>query len=119
MRENSWLILSIPILMLTGCNATSTESMVYLGQNFLLEEAQYRNILETEMTIEAVTIIDGLDGSHEPGAGSVYLSVDNGIEENIEVYLETGSWKTLGEYEIHLIEVTSDGEGLKASLLVR
>lgn len=107
------------LLVFLSCGGGSGADIAALDQPFLLAEGQGRRILDTELYIRAVSVIDGLDGSHRQGEGSVGLLVDHGIEEDIEVYLETGGVKTLGRYEVHFLEVISVEGDPSARLLVR
>jgi hypothetical protein len=114
------LFCSISLLLVSSCGESVSGDVVNLDQAFLLAAGQRVKVLDTDLTIEAISVIDGLDGSMEIGAGSADLLVDHGIEKDIEVYLETGGWKTLGEFELHFTEVEVDPEGVaRARLLVR
>ena len=119
MNNKRWLVVSVMILSVLNCSQSLSEHQANIGEEFLLTEHQQIRINETDLTIEAVQIIDGLDGSQEIGVGSVYLSVTGGDEQDIEIYLETGNCKMVGEHEILYIEVSSDQDGLKARLVVR
>ncbi len=114
------IMLSAAVMMLVSCGGSVSGNIVNLDQPFLLCSGERVKVLDADLEVEATSVIDGLDGSMEMGVGSVYLLVDHGTEKDIEVYLETGGCKTLGEYELHFIEVTTDAEGITgARLLVR
>jgi hypothetical protein len=114
------VMLSAAAMMLVSCGGPVSGNIVNLDQPFLLCSGESVKVLDADLEVEATSVIDGLDGSMEIGVGSVYLLVDHGTEKDIEVYLETGGWKTLGEYELHFIEVTNNEEGItSARLLVR
>lgn len=112
------LFCAVSIMALCSCGQSVSGDLVNLDQTFLLAAGERVRVLDTDLAVEATGVIDGLDGSMEIGSGSAYLLVDHGIEEDIEVYLETGGWKTLGEYELHFIEVRVDTEGTVRALLI-
>ena len=119
MNNSPWLISAAAILLLLACNRSVLESQARVGEEFLLVPEQQIEITDINLEITAVRIIEGLDGSHEIGVGSVYLLVTTGDEQDLEIYLETGNTKNIGENEIEFIEVLSDQIGLKARLVVR
>lgn len=107
-------------LLAVSCVNRSMEDIANLDQPFTLAEGGRVKVLDTDLWVEAVEVIEGLEGTTEAGAGSAELLVDHGIEEDIIVLLQSGGWKTLGEYEVHLLEVRTDGQGTAwARLLVR
>ncbi len=112
-------MISVMIVSALNCSQSLSEPQANIGEEFLLAEQQQIRINETNLTIEVVQIIDGLDGSQEIGVGSAYLLVTSEDEQDLDIYLETGNCKTVGEHEIHYIEVSSDQDGLKARLVVR
>jgi len=96
------------------------QDIANLDQPFTLAAGESVKVLDTDVSVRAVEVIDGLEGTLDAGAGSAELLVDHGIEEDIMVYLQSGGWKTLGEYEVHLLEVRTDDRGsARALLLVR
>ncbi|MBN2586858.1 MAG: hypothetical protein JXA64_06615 [Candidatus Fermentibacteraceae bacterium] len=114
------MLSAVALILVLSCGGSVSGNMVNLDQPFLLCSGERVKVLDADLEVEATSVIDGLDGSMETGVGSVYLLVDHGTEKDIEVYLETGGWKTLGEYELHFIEVTANAEGMtSARLLVR
>ena len=114
------LFCAVMLTAVCSCGQSVSGDVVNLDQPFLLAAGERVKVLDADLAVEATSVVDGLDGSMEIGSGSANLLVDHGIEQDIEVYLETGGWKTLGEYELHFIEVRVDAEGtVRARLIVR
>jgi hypothetical protein len=112
------IVTAVMILLISGCGSSMPDSEADTEEEFLLAEGQRMELGETGITVEILQIIDGLDGSQEIGAGSVYLILTDGEGQQEEVYLETGYSKQSGEHVIRFIEVLMDQEGLQVKLSV-
>lgn len=105
------LLFSAAALLPLSCGSGGAVDVVSLDQPFVLASGDSVKVLDADLSVQALEVIEGLEGTMESGAGSALLLVDHGIELDIEVYLESGGWKTLGEYELHLLGVESDDGG--------
>ena len=112
-RLNRFWVLGIALLLLAGCGQS-----VAVGERFTLRDGEMVRVRESEVTIEAGQIIDGLDGSQQVGDGSVSLRVTVGKGDETELYLEAGGTAAAGEYEIRFERVVSDADGLTCELIV-
>lgn len=91
---------------------------VELGKEFVLAEQDQVQLSDADLTIKAVTIIEGLDGSMEIGVGSVSLLVAAGEFPVRDVYMETGDKRSINGYRIEFIEVIYDHGEHKVRLLI-
>jgi hypothetical protein len=105
---------SIILLILVGCSHS-----VAIGEFFVLREGETARVKGTELTIKAEEIIEGLEGSHEIGDGSVTLWVTVEGESETELYLQAGNSNRVGGYKIRFERVVfSDAEGVGCELIV-
>ena len=102
--------MGIALLLLASC----TQS-VPLGEPFVLQEGETARVKETELTIEVIELIEGLEGSQMIGDGSVTLRLVVEGEGETELYLEAEEWHTVAGYEIHFERVVWDADAEEAN----
>lgn len=112
-KLNRFWALGLALLILAGCGQS-----VAVGERFTLRDGEMVRVKQSEVTIEARQIIDGLDGSQEIGDGSVSLRVTVEDGDEIELCLEAGGTAATGGYEIHFERVVADADGLTCEVVV-
>ena len=110
----SWIFgMGIILLILVSCSRS-----VEIDELFVLPEGETARVKGTELTIKAEEIIEGLEGSHEIGDGSVTLRVTVEGESETELYLQAGNSNRVGGYKIRFEQVVSDAEGVVGCELI-
>ena len=111
----SWLwTAALALLVLAGCSRAAS-----VGEAFSLREGETVRVGGTGLTLAIEQIGNEQPGLQETMDGFVFLQVTVEGEGERTVYLEVGERERAGGYEIHLVEVTPDGEDWRCELVVR
>jgi hypothetical protein len=117
MNKIYWLVLVV--FFMINCSSSDQCQKVELGENIILGEGEQVIVEGTDLWIKVTKIIEGLDGSHVIGVGSVDLLVNYQDEQDMEIYMETGNIERIGEYSINFKEVIFEDDQIKVKLLVK